>query len=147
MPAQDILDRVQKYRKSGNNSWMATCPAHGDLSPSLSVTELDDGRVLINCYAGCGALDVLASVGLDWSTLYPDTTQHFNAPRRPSTASLEDFVVELAEHAKKTGQSLSREDKARYVSALKKGGRCNGFVDTVAQGASGEVGKARYRRT
>lgn len=139
MAAQDILDRVQKYRKTGSGKWMATCPAHGDLSPSLSVTELEDGRVLINCYAGCGAIDVLASVGLDWQALYPDTTQHFKSLRRPSEASLEDFVVELAEHAKKTGQQLSREDKLRYANALKRGGRANGFAAVVAKGASGEV--------
>lgn len=144
MSAQDLLDRVQKYKKTGNGKWMATCPAHGDLSPSLSVTELEDGRVLINCYAGCGAIDVLASVGLDWQTLYPDTTQHYKSLRRPSEASVEDFVVELAEHAKKTGQQLSREDKLRYAKALKRGGRPNQFVDTVVKGASGEVGKARY---
>jgi hypothetical protein len=142
MSAQDILDRVQKYKKTGSGKWMATCPAHGDLSPSLSVTELEDGRVLINCYAGCGAIDVLASVGLDWQALYPDTDQHYKSLRGPSRASVEDFVVELAEHAKKTGQTLSREDKLRYAQALKRGGRQNQFVDTVVRGASGEVGKA-----
>lgn len=142
MSAQDILDRVQKYKKTGSGKWMATCPAHGDLSPSLSVTELEDGRVLINCYAGCGAIDVLASVGLDWQALYPDTDQHYKSLKGPSRASVEDFVVELAEHAKKTGQTLSREDKLRYAQALKRGGRQNQFVDTVVRGASGEVGKA-----
>lgn len=142
MSARDILDRVQKYRKSKEGSWIATCPAHEDLSPSLYITEKDDGRVLIHCYAGCGALDVLTSLGLDWGTLYPDTTQHFKSSRRPSGGSLEDFVVELAEHAKKTGQTLSREDKLRYAQALKRGGRQNQFVDTVVRGASGEVGKA-----
>ena len=39
-------------RRSGAG-YSARCPAHDDSNPSLSITEGDDGRALINCQAGC----------------------------------------------------------------------------------------------
>lgn len=51
---------------------MARCPAHRDRHPSLRITEKPDGVVLLFCHAGCGAVDVLESVGLTFSDLYPD---------------------------------------------------------------------------
>ncbi len=49
----------------GNRSgahWMARCPAHDDKSPSLSVRDTDDGRVLVYCHAGCRQSEVIAAL-------------------------------------------------------------------------------------
>jgi putative DNA primase/helicase len=46
-------------RKMGG-SWMARCPAHDDRTPSLSIRDADDGRVLIRCHAGCEQKQVIA---------------------------------------------------------------------------------------
>lgn len=51
---------------------MARCPGHEDRSPSLSIRELDDGALLLHCFAGCQASDVLAAVGLEFRDLYPN---------------------------------------------------------------------------
>jgi hypothetical protein len=40
------------------------CPAHQDDSPSLSLAEGDDGRVLVTCHAGCETEDIVAALGL-----------------------------------------------------------------------------------
>jgi hypothetical protein len=69
--AAALLERLDGVRKTGPDRWLARCSAHGDRSPSLSVRELDDGRVLVHCFAGCGTDQVLASVGLHWSALFP----------------------------------------------------------------------------
>ena len=48
-------------------SGMARCPAHEDRTPSLSVSETRDGRVLVHCFAGCSqaaAIDALKAAGL-----------------------------------------------------------------------------------
>lgn len=74
-PAQNLIDRLDGVRSTGKGSWVAKCPAHEDRSPSLSVTEKDDGRVLLYCHAGCGAADVLTSVGLEFSDLYPPSNE------------------------------------------------------------------------
>ena len=42
--------------------WMARCPAHHDRTPSLSIREADDGKVLIRCHAGCDQEQVIASL-------------------------------------------------------------------------------------
>ena len=50
---------------------MATCPAHEDRSPSLSVTSAET-RVLVKCQAGCATDDVLAALNLTRSDLYDE---------------------------------------------------------------------------
>lgn len=71
MPASDLLSRLSAVRPSGKHKWMARCPAHQDVSPSLSIAETDDGKVLVHCFAGCPVDDVLAAVGLEMDALFP----------------------------------------------------------------------------
>jgi CHC2 zinc finger len=33
--------------------WVARCPAHDDRTPSLSVRDSTNGKVLLGCHAGC----------------------------------------------------------------------------------------------
>jgi len=68
---QGLLGRLEKV-KSGESGWTARCPAHDDDSPSLSVSEGDDGRALVNCHAGCTNEDVVAALGLELSDLFPN---------------------------------------------------------------------------
>ena len=71
MSVQTLLDRLSGVKSSGQGKWNAKCPAHADKSPSLSICELSDGRVLLHCFAQCGAIAVLESVGLGWTTYSP----------------------------------------------------------------------------
>ena len=53
-------------KKSGSG-WSASCPAHDDKTPSLSISEGDDGRALVYCHAGCSqdeVIDALRNLGL-----------------------------------------------------------------------------------
>ena len=45
-PAELILQRLEKVKPKGNGKWTACCPAHTDKTPSLSITEASDGKVL-----------------------------------------------------------------------------------------------------
>jgi hypothetical protein len=67
----DFLLRLQKVRKNGKD-YMALCPAHKDGSPSLTIAEKDDGRILVHCFAGCETADVLAAVGMEMKDLMPE---------------------------------------------------------------------------
>jgi len=83
MTVSTVLERLEKVRRSGAGRWSACCPAHQDRSPSLSIRELDDGRVLLHCHAGCGIEEVLGAVGLDFDSLYPPRPlDHRQAPVR-----------------------------------------------------------------
>lgn len=43
----------------------------------MSVRETQDGTVLIKCFAGCGALDIIKKVGMRPGDLFP---QEYRAP-------------------------------------------------------------------
>jgi hypothetical protein len=45
------------------------CPAHDDVGPSLGVLIKEDGKVLVNCLAGCETWRVLEELGLQWADL------------------------------------------------------------------------------
>jgi hypothetical protein len=62
----DVLDGVQE----SGSGWSARCPAHDDESPSLSVGEGDDGRVLLFCHAGCDIQDIVDALGLEVRDLF-----------------------------------------------------------------------------
>ena len=53
------------------NTHLARCPAHRDQHPSLSISEGEDGRILLHCWAGCSTSAILAALGLRWVDLFP----------------------------------------------------------------------------
>jgi hypothetical protein len=65
----DLGLKVVARHGYGASRWMAACPAHEDRDPSLSISELNDGKVLLRCFAGCETDDVLAAVGWTFSML------------------------------------------------------------------------------
>lgn len=72
MGAEALIERLDRVRANGPGRWMARCPAHEDGRASLSVRELDGGRTLVHCFAGCTTDDVIAAAGLPWSALFAD---------------------------------------------------------------------------
>lgn len=60
--AGDVASRLSKSgkgrsKKSGDG-WLAPCPAHDDQTPSLSLTNTSEGRLLWHCFGGCESEDV-----------------------------------------------------------------------------------------
>lgn len=71
MDVRDILNRLTGV-KGGSGQWYARCPAHDDKHQSLSVSIGQDGRVLLNCHAGCSVENVAAAMGLTVKDLFVD---------------------------------------------------------------------------
>lgn len=68
-----LLARLQHVRKSGPASWRANCPnGHQRARGSLAISESDDGRILLTCFACHDTPAVLAAIGLELADLYPD---------------------------------------------------------------------------
>lgn len=63
MTAAELAARLGA-RRSGSG-WLARCPAHDDRTPSLSITEASDGRVLLKCHAGCSFDSIAKALELD----------------------------------------------------------------------------------
>jgi hypothetical protein len=71
MSADALLSRLDRVRRVGDGRWLARCPAHEDRSPSLSIRELDDGRVLLHDFGGCSFDAVVGALGIAMSELFP----------------------------------------------------------------------------
>lgn len=72
MAIEHITSRLQKVKQTGKKQYQACCPAHQDSDPSLSLRELEDGRVLIHCFGGCSPVAVMESIGLTLSDLFEE---------------------------------------------------------------------------
>ena len=62
--------------------WSSCCPAHDDATPSLSIRDAKDGKILVYCHAGCDQKDVSSALqdrGL-WNTNAP--RRKFGSPRK-----------------------------------------------------------------
>lgn len=82
--AEKLLSRLDAVRQTGPDRWIARCPAHDDRQPSLSVREDPDGKLLLHCFGGCGAGDVVGAVGLSLADLFPphDSISYDRPPKR-----------------------------------------------------------------
>lgn len=87
-PVERLLARLQDVRPSGSG-WVARCPSHEDRSPSLSISEGDDGRALVYCHAGCWTERVASAVGLG----LPDLFVGRRCPRAVSPILPESYLA------------------------------------------------------
>ena len=78
MSIEKLLSRLDKVKSTGRDRWLCSCPAHLDKSPSMHIRLEPDGRLLINCKAGCGTWDILQSIGLEWSDIMPERTLSYH---------------------------------------------------------------------
>jgi len=122
----DILPRLEKVRRTGRSNWIACCPAHEDRSPSMTLHETDDGRILCRCWAGCGFAEIVAAVGMGWDPWFPPkSSQDALQPiRRPFPAgdvleaiADESMVVAVAAANVALGVELKDEDLWRVWEA------------------------------
>ena len=121
MSADALLSRLENVKRTGAGRWIARCPAHDDRRASLSIREIEDGRILLHDFAGCPVEDVLSAVGLDMAALFPEREiQHGKLERRPFPAadvlrcvSFEALVVAIAAQNIANGKTLSDPDMAR----------------------------------
>lgn len=126
MALHDLLNSLDKVRKTGPNRYMACCPAHQDKRPSLTIAETDAGVVLIKCWSGCGAAEILAAVRLEFSDLYPPRTDsHGKKPvKRPwnpydvlKIMAFEASICRIAASDMANNKPLSDIDQERLCAA------------------------------
>jgi hypothetical protein len=89
-PTDRFLSRLNGVRQVGLSRWVALCPSHDDRHPSLAIRETDDGTLLLKCFGGCGAHEIVSAVGMELHDLFPQRSpgDHVRSPeRRPWPAS------------------------------------------------------------
>jgi len=124
MPVTDLLSRLQRVRVTGRHRWQACCPAHEDKSPSMVITEADDGRILMHCFAGCAVDEIVGAIGLELSDLFPPRDVHARPDHRPwragdliALAAHESAIVAIAASWIAQGKPLSEVDRNRLQTA------------------------------
>ncbi len=65
----DALNTVGSVPQKSGSGWSCRCPAHDDKHPSLSIGIGEEGRVLLNCHAGCETKAIMTSLGLEMKDL------------------------------------------------------------------------------
>lgn len=122
MTADQFVSHLEKARQTGSQRWIACCPAHKDKSPSMSVAEGNDGRVLIHCFAGCGIEEIVGALGLTIADIMPERPidHHFKPIRKPFPAAdvlaclrTESMIVYLAGCDLARGKELTPEAMER----------------------------------
>ena len=124
MSVDTLLQRLTKV-KGGRGHWTACCPAHEDRSPSLAITETDDGRILLKCFGGCSVQEIVGAIGMDMTDLFPDSNDHYkpkvkNAFYATDLLKLIEFestIVIIAANDLANGKQLSDNDRSRLKQA------------------------------
>lgn len=108
---------------------MACCPAHDDSDPSMSVAVSPDGKILVKCWAGCSALEIVQAMGLSLHDLFEkpldnDPPMAFaqremrQKRQQRSRIDHERLIIALAEADRRAGKRLSPKDLAREREAF-----------------------------
>lgn len=117
-PAENLLPRLDKVSQVIPGRWKARCPAHDDKNPSVRITETDDGTLLVKCWAGCTASEIVTAIGLEMRDLFPSCGE---TPRRtgPSHVAVmfERMVCRIGQSLVAQGTELSAEDCRRLELA------------------------------
>lgn len=125
MRAEMLLSRLDGVRPTGRGRWLARCAAHDDRHASLAIRELDNGRTLVHCFAGCSVHEVLSAAGVSMTALFPPRGRcHAKPETRPFPAAdvlrciaFEALVVSCAAADLLTGEPFTEDDRARLVVA------------------------------
>ena len=128
MVISEILNRLERVRRTGPDHGVASCPTsnhkHGDRSPSMTWRELPDGRILMKCWAGCSIHEVVSAMGLEISDLFNDKPDDprggKHRERRPfdpmdilKVMAFESMLVSVALADHLAGRTPSEKDQAR----------------------------------
>ena len=120
-PLDAILHRLEAHHgqpaKRSGDGYSTRCPAHEDRHASLSVTEADDGRVLICCHAGCTVQAIMQALGLPMSDLFPrrEPERKRKPAQEPKPAPVPTYIYTDA--AGEPVHGTLREAGKRFVQA------------------------------
>jgi len=62
LDAEAIASGLHKPKRAGPGKYVACCPAHDDKTPSLSIENAPDGKILVHCHAGCSQDEVIGAL-------------------------------------------------------------------------------------
>lgn len=132
-PLEMFLGKLDGARPSGDG-WRAECPNGHRSRYTLSFKQADDGRVLLHCFAGCTALEVLQAMGLELSDLYDRPTGAKLQFAKRTPAEIKEYhwkaafkflpeeirIVRIGSQDVRKGRPLNDVDQARFELACER---------------------------
>lgn len=107
MTYEEILSHFQ-VKKYGNGKVQALCPAHPDKEASLTITQGNNGRILLKCHAGCSSERLVYEKN---TAAYQIADQEERITRRTET----DVIKEFVEYARAQGSTHADHYYSNYT--------------------------------
>jgi hypothetical protein len=141
-PLNILLQRLEGAQRS-SAGYRARCPACGGRTRKLSLSEGQDGRILLHCFGGCAAIEIVQALGLTLADLFPvrlkpQTPEQRRAIRQWArqtqwsaalqVLSLEARIVLIAARQLARWHYLSEDDDARLADAVERIDHCAGTL-------------------
>ncbi len=136
MSAENLLSLLRNVKRTRAGHWIASCPTRDDKHPSMTIRELDDGRVLIHDFGGDSPQEILDALGLTFADLFPEKVKDRGKPMRPAfpaadvlrCISFEALLVAISASDMAKGIQLTDEEKQRLMVAA---GRINAAMEVT----------------
>lgn len=98
MTVDEIRPLLRGWKNGSRpKQYKALCPAHDDHNPSLSITETENGHVLVRCWTGCSQTDIARALNVSEDDLKPSIAAkkgkfqtNFTTKRKNKTKPKED---------------------------------------------------------
>ena len=128
---ENILSRLNKVKRISDGKWTACCSAHEDKTPSLAITQVPDGRILMHCFGGCDTGSIMEAMGLSLGDLFPEgakdnhlygATPWRRGQRKSKEKTLEKekLILDMADADRAKGRKLSQKDLDRERLAFER---------------------------
>lgn len=115
-----VETKVGSRAKRIGQGYSVCCPAHDDDNPSLSIKEASDGKILLNCFAGCIPEEICGALGLEITSLFPNYESRDSAKTEYIYRSKEDKpLYKKVRTYDKQFYILSYSSSGEWVKGLK----------------------------
>lgn len=119
MDLNDLIELIRSktghHPKRNGNSYSSRCPAHEDRNPSLSVSESQDGKLLIKCHAGCTLDEICNTLAIKPYDLFPLKVQYHTEKYRPSQQQAKIEYIYTDEHGVHLYKKIRLPRKSFYI--------------------------------
>jgi CHC2 zinc finger len=125
-----LLSQLSRVKQTGADRYIACCPSHKDKNPSLAIRD-SNGTILLRCFAGCSAYEIVSAVGMELSDLFPKSDKYLKPVKNPFPTTdvlrciqSEALLVVVIASKLSKGVMLSKSDKQRLLVAVGRIGAC-----------------------
>ena len=121
----DVLSKLDRVKKIGENEWVASSPTRSDRTPSLYIKENPNGQILLHDFGGSTPEQICSAIGIEMQDLFPDSLNRltknpryrFNAHNVMASMRNEMLIVALCAIDISSGKEITEEDKERVLLA------------------------------